>query len=84
MADVKYLGKCGTCKFWECQEDEIDPLIYGGTLGNCHRLPPSNHGDEQSYFPETMHLEWCGEYQPNEAASEAADKDSKDSDRSSR
>jgi hypothetical protein len=64
--------RCDTCRFWK-----KDPEDEREGVGECHRMPPQmiadsdyllSIGDTSSpitgFFPETLHWEWCGEWQP--------------------
>jgi hypothetical protein len=53
---------CGTCRFWDQDEEDEEH-------GYCHRYPPQMvRGREGivSCWPETDCEEFCGEWQPEE------------------
>ena len=56
-------GKCGTCRFWE-------PNHNGKSInGECHIrapqvVPDADGGGPLTAWPYTLHIGWCGEYEP--------------------
>lgn len=59
---------CQTCRFWFPPSEQNIADNGDDAMGECHRYPPQMilvNEIVESWYPDTYHDEWCGEYQPD-------------------
>ena len=64
--------RCETCRFWELMEEKHEAETDSRSYGLCHRGLIGKENGSIYDWPCRLSTDWCGEFQPKQAAPKVA------------